>query len=223
MTFLKSLYWICYNITFLLCFWPQGMWDFCSLTRDWTHTPCTRRWSPSHWTTQEVPTVISIEARARWFSFCWYECCVRAQSLSQTHYDPMDCSLPGSSVHGISQARILEQVAISFSRRSSWPRDHAHFSWVSCIGGCVLYHCTILEALIFGRAGPKVGTSCLSSSLSHLHWRQPWDPMRVLCLCPAGPWVSVTRSWEQEQGQTEAAWGRSREESFGEFDRDVGY
>ena len=44
---------------------------------------------------------------------------MRAQSLSQTHYDPMDCSLPGSSVHGISQARILEQVAISFSRRSS--------------------------------------------------------------------------------------------------------
>ena len=37
--------------------------------------------------------------------------------------DPMDCSLPGSYVHGIFQARILEWVAISFSRRSSWPRD----------------------------------------------------------------------------------------------------
>ena len=37
--------------------------------------------------------------------------------------DPMDCSLPGSSVHGIFQARILEWVAISFSRGSSWPRD----------------------------------------------------------------------------------------------------
>ena len=37
----------------------------------------------------------------------------------------MDHSLPGSSVHGISQARILEQVAISFSRRSSPPRDWA--------------------------------------------------------------------------------------------------
>ena len=35
----------------------------------------------------------------------------------------MDCSPPGSSVHGISQARILEWVAISFSRGSSWPRD----------------------------------------------------------------------------------------------------
>ena len=37
--------------------------------------------------------------------------------------NPMDCSLPGSFVHGIFQARILEWVAISFSRRSSQPRD----------------------------------------------------------------------------------------------------
>ena len=37
--------------------------------------------------------------------------------------DPMDYSLPGSSVHGILQARILEWVAISFSKGSSWPRD----------------------------------------------------------------------------------------------------
>ena len=40
-----------------------------------------------------------------------------------TLWDPTDCSLPGSSVHGIFQARILECVAISFSRRSSQPRD----------------------------------------------------------------------------------------------------
>ena len=46
--------------------------------------------------------------------------------------DPMDCSLPGSSVRGILQARILQWVAISFSRRSSQPRDR---SWVSRIAG----------------------------------------------------------------------------------------
>ena len=45
---------------------------------------------------------------------------------------PTDCSPPGSSVHGISQARILEWVAISFSRDSSWPRDGR---WVSCMAG----------------------------------------------------------------------------------------
>ena len=46
--------------------------------------------------------------------------------------DPVDCSLPGSSVHGILQARILEWVAISFSRVSSQPRDQTQ---VSRIGG----------------------------------------------------------------------------------------
>ena len=44
--------------------------------------------------------------------------------------DPVDSSQPGSSVHGISQARILEWVAISFSRGSSKPRDLTHVSWV---------------------------------------------------------------------------------------------
>ena len=44
----------------------------------------------------------------------------------------MDCNPPASSVHGISQARILERVAISFSRRSSQPRN---WIWVSCIAG----------------------------------------------------------------------------------------
>ena len=51
--------------------------------------------------------------------------------------DPMDCSPPGSSVHGVSQARRLEWVSISFSRASSWPRD---WTWVSCIGRWILYH-----------------------------------------------------------------------------------
>ena len=46
--------------------------------------------------------------------------------------DPMDCSLPGSSVHRILQAKILEWVAIFFSRGFSWPRDQTQ---VSCIAG----------------------------------------------------------------------------------------
>ena len=49
-----------------------------------------------------------------------------------TPSDPMDCRLPGYSVHGILQARILEWVTISFSRGSSRPRDQTR---VSCIGG----------------------------------------------------------------------------------------
>ena len=52
--------------------------------------------------------------------------------LCPTLCDPMDCRLPGSSVHGIFRARILEWVAISFSRGSSQPRD---WSWVSLMVG----------------------------------------------------------------------------------------
>ena len=53
---------------------------------------------------------------------------------------PLDCSLPGSSIHGICQARMLEWVAMSCSRQSSWPRDRTCISCVSCIGRWVLYN-----------------------------------------------------------------------------------
>ena len=52
---------------------------------------------------------------------CFYLESEVAQSCP-TLCDPMDCSLPGSSVHGILRARVLEWVAISFSRGSSQPR-----------------------------------------------------------------------------------------------------
>ena len=69
--------------------------------------------------------------------------CMHAQ-LCLTLCDPMDYSLPGYSVHGIIQARILEWVTISFSRRSSWPRDQ---TCISCIGSWILNHWAIWEAL----------------------------------------------------------------------------
>ena len=51
----------------------------------------------------------------------------------------MDCSSPGSSIHGILQARIVEWVAKPFSRGSCWPRDQTHVSCVSCTGRKVLH------------------------------------------------------------------------------------
>ena len=54
--------------------------------------------------------------------------------------DPMECSPPDSSVHGILQVRILEWIAMSSSRGSSWPTDWTPISYVSCIGRWVLYH-----------------------------------------------------------------------------------
>ena len=55
------------------------------------------------------------------------------KSLSHVQlYNPMDCSPPGPSVHGILQARILEWVVIPFSRGSSQPKDQSR---ISCIAG----------------------------------------------------------------------------------------
>ena len=63
--------------------------------------------------------------------------CVRAQSFQScpTLSDPVDYSPPGSSVHGILQARILEWTAMPSSRGSSQPRNQTHIFCVSCIAG----------------------------------------------------------------------------------------
>ena len=60
---------------------------------------------------------------------CSFLVCEVTQSCL-TLCDPVDCSLPGSSFHGILQARILEWVAISFSRGSSLPRDRTSVSHI---------------------------------------------------------------------------------------------
>ena len=53
---------------------------------------------------------------------------------------PMECNPPDSSVHGILPARILEWADMPSTRGSSPPRDRIRVSYVSCIGGQVLYH-----------------------------------------------------------------------------------
>ena len=64
--------------------------------------------------------------------------CAKLLQLCLTFCNPTDCNPPGSSVHGISQARILEWVAMPTSRGSPRPRDSSHVSYVSCIGRWVL-------------------------------------------------------------------------------------
>ena len=78
----------------------------------------------------------------RWRSSYYPRMCVLGCSLCLTLCNPMDCSPPGFTVHGILQARMLEQVVISFSRESFWPRDQTQLSCISCIGWWILYHCT---------------------------------------------------------------------------------
>ena len=63
-----------------------------------------------------------------------------------TLWDRMDCSQPGSSVHGILQAIILEWVPISSSRGSSQPRDSTR---ISCIGRQILYHCHLRSPEVY--------------------------------------------------------------------------
>ena len=91
----------------------------------------------------------------------------------------MDCSLPGSSAHGILQERILEWVAISSSRGSFRPRDRTWISYVSCIGRQVPYHWCYLGSpfmmyelfvLVFKVLQNLVPINFLmGSSILHLH------------------------------------------------------
>ena len=74
----------------------------------------------------------------------WCLLCVHAQ-LCLTLCDHTGCTSLGFSVRGISQARILEQVAIFFFRGPSWLRGQTH---ISCTGRWILYHCTIWEAQV---------------------------------------------------------------------------
>ena len=76
------------------------------------------------------------------YIYVYVYACVHAGSLQSctTLYNPMDYSLPCSSVHGILQARRLEWIAVSFSRGSSPPKDQTDICYVSCIGRWLLYH-----------------------------------------------------------------------------------
>ena len=71
--------------------------------------------------------------------------------LCLTLCDCMDCSPPGSSVHGISQARILERVVISSSRGLSCSRDWTCVSCVSCTGRQIFHHWASWEAHVYGK------------------------------------------------------------------------
>ena len=97
--------------------------------------------------------------------FCWFclwitSCAWTVAQSCWTLCGHMDCSPPGSSVHGIFQARILEWVAVPTSRGSSQPRDQTH---ISCIGRQILYHWTTWEALMYTCLGV-----CMLSCFSHV-------------------------------------------------------
>ena len=86
--------------------------------------------------------------------------------------DPMDCSLPGFFIHWIFQARVLEWIATSFSRGSSWPRD---WTGVSRVTGRFL-----------NVWAPRKSTAChcrrlgFSPWIRKVPWRSAWQPIAAL-------------------------------------------
>ena len=88
-----------------------------------------------------------------------------------------------SSVHGISQARLLEWVVISFSRRSSWPRDQMRISFVSCIAGRFFTLGATGEALdgfsqfLSEASFSQLCTECLIST------SYPWEKQLPIKIC----------------------------------------
>ena len=97
------------------------MCDLSSLTRDWAQVLYIGNTSLNHRTTRES----------------------KSRSVMSNPFNPMDCSPLGSSVHGLLHARILEWVAIPFSRESSWSSDQ---TWVCGIAGGFFTVCATREA-----------------------------------------------------------------------------
>ena len=101
--------------------------------------------------------------------------CVHTQSCS-TLYDPMHCTPPSSPANRIFQARILEWVAISSSKESSWHRDKVHVSCISCIS-CIdrqiLYHwATLLDLNAWGVYKSSYSNS--PSCWKYWNWSSEW-------------------------------------------------
>ena len=116
--------------------------------------------------------------------------------------NPWTCSLPGSSVHEISQARILKWVAITSSRGSSWPRDRIHVSCISCIGH-------------LGRISGKLSTR--QCKRCRRHGFSPWrdgrkspgggngNPLQYSCLgnpVDRGGWQAIVHKSQNSQTRT---------------------
>ena len=108
-------------------------------------------------------------------------CCLVAESCT-TLWDPVDCSPPGSYVHGVSQARILEWVTISFSRGSSLPRAQ---TCISCIGRQILYHWATWEGDWMLSGSWEVYTSVQMpkwGGFLQLNWKPVFEELKMSLL-----------------------------------------
>ena len=148
-----------------------------------------------------------------------YECVCCGVQFSPNRVKKKKKKKVWEAINRILQARILDGVAISFSRRSSWPRDETLISClhISCISRRILYHCTTCEALwLHGIKKIKKGpflrvpmshwcwvelsvSSCLKDEL--VAWRpQVWSNAPPdTCMHPIrrfpSPWLPFIQPW----------------------------
>ena len=103
--------------------WSPLLWVICY------KYPQTYSWSTCDKERQIIHDIVYMQILKKWYK--WWRVKVLVTQSCLTLRDPMDCSPPGSSVYGILQARILEWVAMPFSRGSSWPRNWTQVSWIA--------------------------------------------------------------------------------------------
>ena len=142
--------------------------------------------------------------------------CVKSLQVCLTFHDPMDASVPGSSVHGILQARILEWIVIPFSREST-----QELNWV-------LLHCRTEKAMAphsstvawkipwteepgglqsMGSLRVRHDWATSLGLFTFMHWRRKWQPTPVFLPRESQGWGSLVgcRLWGRtELNMTEA-------------------
>ena len=116
------------SLLFLLASWMMSGQSYSHILT--TEYP----WSLNRYVVQNLPTDSH------------YVCMCSVAQSCLTLCNPMNYTPPGSSAHGIFQARILEQAVISYSRESSQPGDQTRISRVFCISTQILYNCVTWES-----------------------------------------------------------------------------
>ena len=142
-----------------------------------------------------------------WLLYCMY---VLVAQLCPTLWDPMACSPPGSSVHGILQARILECVAISFSREPSQSRDQTqvfHMAGIfftiwatrrntTDLGAGILFSRASQVALMVKNPPANAGDPRDAGSIPReTPWRRKWQPTPVFSSVQFSSVQSLSHVW----------------------------
>ena len=160
------------------------------------HTGLMWRLSPS----SLPPVLVPCNHRAVGLQ-CMRVCSVAESCPTLWPYDPMECNSPGSSVHGISQARILQWVTIPSFRGSSWPRGWTQVSCVSCI-------CFQADSLPPSHLGSSLVIStasrCAQPPAFHqwgtnyqYHLQVHWNNALVLGRSVAGAGIELMPAWRK--------------------------